>query len=144
MAKVKKTKEKRQRKKDKWKKKKQRSTKHALKAKDRVTRTSQKTGGECRCSGRVNTSYSCKSIRSLTITNCTFICYNNTCHCGVCRGHMVVGFMTIYAISGYHYKKCEFESRSCKVYSKKHYVLSLSMTCYMSVVFSRYSGLLHQ
>ena len=113
---------------------------------NRITRTSQKTGGECRCSGRVSTSCSCKSIRSQTITNCTFICYNNTCHFGVCRGrdHMVVGFITIYAISGYHYKRCEFESRSGKVCSMQHYVISLSMTCYMSVVFSRYSGVLHQ
>jgi hypothetical protein len=33
---------------------KQRSTKHTYKAKDRVTRTPLKTGGELRCSGRVS------------------------------------------------------------------------------------------
>jgi len=33
---------------------KQRSTKHTYKTKDRVTRTQLKTGGELRCSGRVN------------------------------------------------------------------------------------------
>ena len=35
---------------------------------------------------------------------------------GRCHGrdHMVVGFTTIYAISAYHHKSCEFESRSCR------------------------------
>ena len=28
------------------------------------------------------------------------------------RGRMVVGFTTAYAISDYHYKRCEFEPRS--------------------------------
>ena len=37
---------------------KQRSTKHTYKTKDRVTRTSLKTGGELRCSGRVSSSCS--------------------------------------------------------------------------------------
>jgi len=37
---------------------KQRSTKHTDKTKDRVTRTPLKTGGELRCSGRVNCSCS--------------------------------------------------------------------------------------
>ena len=37
---------------------KQRSTKHAHKAKDRVTRTPLKFGGELGCSGRVSSSYS--------------------------------------------------------------------------------------
>ena len=36
----------------------QRSTKHTHKTKDRVTRTSLKTGGEFRCSGRVSSSCS--------------------------------------------------------------------------------------
>ena len=36
----------------------QRSTKHAHKTKDRVTRTLLKTGGELRCSGRVGSSTS--------------------------------------------------------------------------------------
>jgi hypothetical protein len=35
---------------------KQPSTKHTYKAKDRVTRTPLKTGGELRCSGRVSSS----------------------------------------------------------------------------------------
>jgi hypothetical protein len=39
--------------KEKVQKDKQRSTKHAYKTKDRVTRTPLKTGGELRCSGRV-------------------------------------------------------------------------------------------
>ena len=37
---------------------KQRSTKHIYKAKDRVTRTPLKTGGELRCSGRASSSFS--------------------------------------------------------------------------------------
>ena len=40
--------------KEKVQKDKQRSTKHTYKIKDRVTRTPLKTGGEPRCSGRVN------------------------------------------------------------------------------------------
>jgi len=39
--------------KEKVQKDKQRFTKHTYKAKDRVTRTPLKTGGELRCSGRV-------------------------------------------------------------------------------------------
>jgi hypothetical protein len=44
----------------KWKvqKDKQRSTKHTYQTKDRVTRTSLKTGGELRCSGRIGSSCS--------------------------------------------------------------------------------------
>ena len=38
---------------------------------------------------------------------------------------MVVGFTTTYAISAYHHKRCEFESRSGEVYSIHHYVTSL-------------------
>jgi len=37
-----------------------------------------------------------------------------------CRGgcdHMVVGFMTTYAISAYYHRRCEFESRSGEVNS---------------------------
>ena len=44
--------------KEKVQKDKQRSTKHTYKTKDRVTRTTLKTGGELRCSGRVNSSCS--------------------------------------------------------------------------------------
>jgi hypothetical protein len=43
------------------KKDKQRSTKHTYKTKDRVTRTTLKTGGELRCFGRVGSSCSTSS-----------------------------------------------------------------------------------
>ena len=43
--------------KEKVQKKKQRSTKHTHRTKDRVTRTPLKTGGELRCSGRVDSSF---------------------------------------------------------------------------------------
>jgi hypothetical protein len=46
---------------------KQRSTKHTYKAKDRVTRTSLKTGGELRCSGWVDSSYSTSGNRGATL-----------------------------------------------------------------------------
>jgi hypothetical protein len=36
---------------------------------------------------------------------------------------MVVGFTTTYAISAYNHKRCEFESRSGKMYSIQHYVI---------------------
>ena len=39
------------------------------------------------------------------------------------RDHIVVGFTTTYAISAYHHKRCEFESRSGDVYSIQHYVI---------------------
>ena len=41
--------------------------------------------------------------------------------CG--RDRMVVRFTTACAISAYHHKGCEFESRSCEVYSIQHYVI---------------------
>ena len=31
--------------------------------------------------------------------------------------------LTTYAISDYHHYRCEFESRSCEVYSLQHYVI---------------------
>ena len=49
---------------------KQRSLKHTYKTKDRVTRSSLKTGGELRCSGRVGSS--CSTIgtrRGNLVTN---------------------------------------------------------------------------
>ena len=46
---------------------KQRSTKHTYKTKDRVTRTSLKTGGELRCSGRVNSSCSTSDTRHVNL-----------------------------------------------------------------------------
>jgi hypothetical protein len=49
--------------KEKVQKDKQRSTKHTYKTKDRVIRTPLKTGGELRCSGRVNSSYSTSYTR---------------------------------------------------------------------------------
>ena len=49
------------------KKYKQRSTKHTHKAKDRVTRTPLKTGGELRCSGRVNSSCSASDTRRVNL-----------------------------------------------------------------------------
>jgi hypothetical protein len=42
---------------------KQRYTKHTHKTKDRVTQTPLKTGGELRCSGRVNSSCSTSGIK---------------------------------------------------------------------------------
>ena len=44
---------------------------------------------------------------------------------GVRRGRdrMLVGFTITYAISVYHYKRCEFESRSRKVFSVQHYMI---------------------
>jgi len=45
---------------------KQRSTKHAHETKDRVTRTPLKTGGEFRCSGRVDSSCFTSGTRRVT------------------------------------------------------------------------------
>ena len=42
-----------------------------------------------------------------------------------CRDCMIVGFTTTYAISVYHHKRCEFESRSGEVYSIPHYVIKV-------------------
>ena len=52
--------------KEKVKKDKQRTTKHTHKTKTRVTRTSLKTGGEIRCSGRVISSCSTSGSRLAT------------------------------------------------------------------------------
>ena len=46
---------------------KQRSTKHIYKTKDRVTRTSLKTGGELGFSGRVSSSYSTNGTRRVNL-----------------------------------------------------------------------------
>jgi hypothetical protein len=51
--------------KQKVQKDKQRSTKHAYKTKDRVTRTPLKTGGELRCSGGVFSPCSTSDTRSV-------------------------------------------------------------------------------
>ena len=45
----------------------QRSTKHTYKAKDRVTRTPLKTGGELRCSGRASSSCSTSDTRRVNL-----------------------------------------------------------------------------
>jgi hypothetical protein len=46
---------------------KQRSTKHTLKANDRVTRTPLKTGGELRCSGKVSSFCSTSGTRRVNL-----------------------------------------------------------------------------
>ena len=56
--------------KEKIQKDKQRSTKHAHKTKERITRTPQKTGGELRCSGMVSSSCSTSGTRRVyLVTN---------------------------------------------------------------------------
>jgi hypothetical protein len=55
---------------------KQRSTKHTHKAKNRLTRTPQKTWGELRCSGRVSSSCSTSDTRRASlVTNPVIICF---------------------------------------------------------------------
>ena len=53
--------------KEKVQKDKQRSTKHTYKTKDRVTRTTLKTWGERRCSGRVSSSCSTSDTRCVNL-----------------------------------------------------------------------------
>ena len=53
--------------KEKVQKDKQRSTKHAYKTNDRVTRTTLKTWGELRCSGRVSSSCSTSDTRRFNL-----------------------------------------------------------------------------
>jgi hypothetical protein len=53
--------------KEKVQKDKQRSTKHTYKTKDQVTRTPLKTGGELRCSGRVDSSCSTSDTRLVNL-----------------------------------------------------------------------------
>ena len=57
-----------QRPKEKVQKEKQRSTKHTHKTKHRITRDPLKTGGELRCSGRVNSSCSTSDTRRLILS----------------------------------------------------------------------------
>ena len=62
---------------------KQLSTKHTHKAKDRVTQTPLKTGGELRCSGRVSSSCSTSGPRRVNlITKPEMYCITE----GICRG----------------------------------------------------------
>jgi hypothetical protein len=53
--------------KEKVQKNKQRSTKHTHKTKDRVTRTTLKTGGELMCSGRISSSCSTSGTRRVNL-----------------------------------------------------------------------------
>jgi hypothetical protein len=53
--------------KEKVQKDKQRSTKHAYKSKDRVTRTPLKAGGELWCSGRISSSFSTSGTRLVNL-----------------------------------------------------------------------------
>jgi hypothetical protein len=53
--------------KEKVQKDKQRSTKHTHTTKDRVTRTSLKTGSELRCTGRVSSSWSNSATRRVNL-----------------------------------------------------------------------------
>ena len=39
------------------------------------------------------------------------------------RDRMVVGYITTYAISGYHHLRCEFQSHSGEMYSIQHYAI---------------------
>ena len=44
--------------------------------------------------------------------------------CNQCLSPLkLVGFTTTYAISAYHHQRCEFESRSGKMYLIQHYVI---------------------
>jgi hypothetical protein len=58
-------------------------------------------------------------------------------------GHMVVGFTTICATHVYHHWRESIPTHG-EVYSINFMWSSLSVTCDRSVVFSRYSGFLHQ
>jgi hypothetical protein len=63
------------------------------------------------------------------------------------RGHnrMVVEFNTNYAISAYHHLSCELEYHSRRgVLDTTLCDKNLSVTCGRSMVFSGYSGILHQ
>jgi hypothetical protein len=61
------------------------------------------------------------------------------------RDRLVVGFATTYAIRAYHHKHCEFESRSWRgVLDTTLCDKNLSVTCGRWMVFSWYSGFLHQ
>ena len=53
--------------KEKVQKDKQRSTKHTYKTKDRVTWTPLETGGELRCSGRIDSSCSTSDTRRVNL-----------------------------------------------------------------------------
>ena len=55
------------------------------------------------------------------------------------RDGIEVGSTTTHAISAYHYKSCEFDSRTWRGVLDTR----LSVTCGSYVVFSGYSGILH-
>ena len=110
---------------------KQRSTKHTYKTKDQVTRTPLKTG--CFISSR-----------HICVGRCLLFCLFSWSHgswiysylCNQClslhtlwvrilimaRCTTFIGFTTTYVIGAYHYKRCEIESRSGKVFSIHHYI----------------------
>ena len=59
-----------------------------------------------------------------------YLPFNNICNVLAKRGYrgrdrMVVGFTTSYAISAYHYYRCEFESRSWRDVLIQHYVINV-------------------
>ena len=86
---------------------------------------------------KVHLSYkSCEGLyHSIKKYSKLIICYRSRRD----RGRIVVGITTTYTI-------CEFESRSWRGVSTQYNAMwkSLSVTCTMSVVFSGYSGFLHQ
>ena len=63
-----------------------------------------------------------------------------------CCGHdpMVVRVTITYVISAYHNKVMTLNPAHGEVYLIQHYVISLSVTCDRLMVFSEYSGVLHQ
>ena len=60
------------------------------------------------------------------------------------RGRMIVGFTATCVISSYHDKVVSTNPVHSEVYSMQQYVISLTVTCGRSEVFSGYSGFLHQ
>jgi len=58
---------------------------------------------------------------------------------------MIVNVVSTNTAQARFHERCEFESRSGEVYSIQHYVIKFGIvTCGRSVVFSWYSGFLHQ
>ena len=67
------------------------------------------------------------------------------CNCHRGRDHMVVGFIATYEISTYYHWICEYESHTWRgVLDIMLCDTVLSVTCDRSVVFSKYSGFIHQ
>ena len=57
------------------------------------------------------------------IERCFFLYWWNCWFTKGCRGRDRMVVTTAYAISVYHYKRCEFESRSREVFSIQHYMI---------------------